>query len=108
MRNFAFAALVAVATALVYEPMTAMNFPTASTEESADGVITGVITADAFVNEIVQTNDLGEKSAVMWVQFTTTCTDCHFKNDSLIQNWMQMEGDEPGKFDGFTCTAQYN
>lgn len=98
MRNFAFAALAAVAAAeAVDTPMTAVNFPQAT---AGDG-----LTADASLNEIVQTHADGQKSAVMWAQFSTTCMDCYIQNDGLVQNWMQMEGSEAGKFDGFTCTA---
>ena len=98
MKNFAFAALVAVVAAQIKEPGTPMHFPTATD---------GDISQDAFLNEIKQTSNLGT-SAVWWAQFTTTCNDCNFQDDGLIQSWMQVEGSEPGKFDGFTCTAQYN
>jgi len=96
MRNFAFSALAAVAAA-TDTPMTAVNFPQATAGEG--------LTADASLNEIVQTKEDGSKSAVMWAQFSTTCMDCYIQNDGLVQNWMQMEGSEAGKFDGFTCTA---
>jgi len=98
MRNFAFSALAAVAAAQSTDtPMTAVNFPQATAGEG--------LTADASLNEIVQTKEDESKSAVMWAQFSTTCMDCYIQNDGLVQNWMQMEGSEAGKFDGFTCTA---
>ena len=80
MKNFTFAALAAVvaaeAGAPVNTPMTPVYFPTAT---AGDG-----LTADASLNEIVQTTDYGYKFAVMWAQFTTTCNDCLIQNDALV------------------------
>ena len=44
----------------------------------------------------------------MWAQFTTTLNGNSLRDTSLVQNWLQMEGSEPGKYTGFTCTAEYN
>jgi len=96
MRNFAFAALVAAAAAQTNEAQTPVNFPqnTAST-----------VTCDGYINEVVQTQDDGSKSAVLWAAWTTTCNDCNFQNEALVTNWAQMPGAETGKYDGFQCTA---
>lgn len=98
MRNFAFAALAAVATAQTNEEGTPQNFP--DIPGDADS-------ATGFVNEIVQVRDDGQRSAVLWAQFNTSCNDCTFNEGNVIQNWLQMEGTEPGKFTGFTCNTAY-
>lgn len=59
------------------------------------------------MNEIVQVRDDGQRSAVLWAQFNTSCNDCTFNEGNVIQNWLQMEGTEPGKFTGFTCNTAY-
>jgi len=99
MRNFAFAALVAAAAAQTNEEQTPVNFPqnTAST-----------VTCDGYINEVVQTQEDGAKSAVLWAAWTTTCNDCNFMNRALVQNWAQMPGSETGKYDGFQCTAVWD
>lgn len=98
MRNFAFAALVAVATAQENIEGTPQNFP--DIPGDADS-------ATSFVNEILQVREDGTKSAVLWAQFNTSCSGCTFQDGNIIQNWLQMEGTEPGKFTGFTCNTRY-
>ena len=97
MRNFALVAFAAVASALTNVEKPAQYFPE----------LTGTDSATGFVKEIVQVYDDGVKSAVLWAQFTTTCNGCTFAKGNVIQNWLQMEGSEPGKFTGFTCNAGY-
>jgi len=99
MRNFGFAALIAVVAAQNNQEMTPMNFPTN---------ISGEVSSEGYINEIVQTSATGIQSAVLWAAWTTTCNDCNFVDRALVQNWMQMEGTETGKYTGFTCTAVWN
>ena len=78
MKHFAVVSLLAMATAQTNEPQTQVNFPTN---------VFGAVSADGYINEIVQTNDEGTKSAVLWAAWTTTCNDCNFQNGALVQNW---------------------
>ena len=96
MRNFAFAALVAAAAAQTNEAQTPVNFPTNQMS---------TVSCDGYINEVVQTQADGSKSAVLWAAWTTTCNDCNFANEALVTNWAQMPGAETGKYDGFQCTA---
>ena len=99
MQKLALASLAVVAVAQTntsYEPA---YFPT-----STDGDVSSV----GYLNEIVQISADGWYSAVFWAAWATTCSECNFKDNSIVQNWFQMDiSDQTGKYTGFTCTTIY-
>ena len=99
MRNFAFATLAAVALAASDMEGTPAMFPTAAV---------GVVTSDGMVNELVRTQDDGTKAAVIYVGWTTTCSDCAFAQGAIVSNYVQWEDvANPGMMAGMTCNAAW-
>ena len=100
MKYFVYSALAAVSAAQNDQLYTAANFPTATFDS---------VSSDASINELVRTNSDGSKLAIMTANFITTCNNCSFENDSIVQNWMMWEDvDNAGKYDGVTCNVAWN
>ena len=103
MRFFTFAAIAGAAVA--QDSTETLEF--VNETPIADAVNREVL-CEGEIGEWLHTGEDGARTAGMYVQFKTSCNECWFENGAVVQNWIETPSKEnPGKFDGMLCTANW-
>jgi len=99
MKQYAYAALIGVATA-TWEEFGNTTLPS---------LVDDAVSVEGEVGEYMNKFEDGSEQVGLHARFTTTCNDCWFAQGALVQNYVEWPDlANPGMFSGFTCNTVWN